>query len=56
MQGKLCPFGDFCSFEHNNLDKSATRNQSKNLEKKIEELEKLLKSKDNEMHDLLDTI
>ena len=56
LQGKLCPFGDFCSFEHNNLDKSATRNQSKNLEKKIEELEKLLKSKDNEMHDLLDTI
>ena len=56
LQGKLCPFGDFCSFE-NNLDNSVHRNQPKNLEKKkIEELEKLLKSKDNEIENLMDTI
>ena len=56
LQGKLCPFGDFCSFEHN-LDNSVHRNQPENLEKKkIEELEKLLKSKDNEIENLMDTI
>ena len=54
LQGKPCPFGDICSFEH--ILGNRKQKQSEKIERKIEELEKILKSKDNEIHSLMDTI
>ena len=54
LQGKPCPFGNCCSFEHNLED--LQMNHSKNQDKTITELKNLLKSKNEEIEQLVKTI
>ena len=61
LQGKSCPFGETCSFEHKieGCSREETRDTLETIEtlkKKVEGLENLIKSKDSEICDLMQTI
>ena len=54
MQEKECPFGTFCSFDHNRGD--IQKKSVKNDKTTIEELKNLLNSKNEEIVNLTKTI
>ena len=51
LQGKVCPFGNFCSFEHS-LENAPSKPLETDLKTKVEVLEKLLLAKNEEIRKL----
>ena len=56
MQGKACPFGSCCSFDHNITGDLSENNPVNDNKKKVKDLEKLIDAKNDEIRDLLETI